>query len=210
MNATNQGQPYKCALLFGGPGTGKGTQGKVLGCIPGFYHFSSGDMFRHIDPDTNLGRVFKRYSTRGELVPDSLTIDLFVEHMAKQVKQGKYDPEHDLLVLDGVPRTVDQVQLLSGRVEVLSIIHLACEDQDQIVRRLKRRAVKEGRKDDADEKVILHRWQVYEEETYQVAHEYDDQIINDVDCLKTPAMVLESVLHVLAPIQANHFEPFSG
>ena len=67
----------KTILLFGAPGAGKGTQGKILGRIPGFFHLSSGDMFRALDPNSDLGQRVTSYSSKGELVPDDLTITGF-------------------------------------------------------------------------------------------------------------------------------------
>ncbi len=61
---------YKTILLFGAPGAGKGTQGKILGKVPGFYHLACGDVFRSLDMGSDLGRSFMEYSSRGELVPD--------------------------------------------------------------------------------------------------------------------------------------------
>ena len=66
---------YKTVLLFGAPGAGKGTQGKILGKVPGFYHLACGDVFRSLDMGSELGSKFMEYSSRGELVPDALTIE---------------------------------------------------------------------------------------------------------------------------------------
>src|SRR3954464_3933101 len=69
-----QTMKYKSILLFGAPGSGKGTQGKILSSIPGFYHTSTGDIFRSLDLQSETGRIFWEYSSRGELVPDEFTI----------------------------------------------------------------------------------------------------------------------------------------
>ena len=97
-------QRFKTVLLFGAPGAGKGTQGKILGAIPGVVHMSSGDMFRGMDPESRLGKIFREYSTRGELVPDEVTIDLWKEHVGKLRETGRYNPLTQLLVLDGIPQ----------------------------------------------------------------------------------------------------------
>ena len=60
---------YRTILLFGAPGSGKGTQGKILGSIPGFFHCACGDVFRSLDLKTEIGQAFLAYSSRGELVP---------------------------------------------------------------------------------------------------------------------------------------------
>src|SRR6266403_1170354 len=67
---------YRTILLFGAPGSGKGTQGKIFGSIPGFFHCACGDVFRNLRIDDPLGKVFVEYSSRGLLVPDEPTINL--------------------------------------------------------------------------------------------------------------------------------------
>ena len=68
---------FRTILLFGAPGSGKGTQGKILGQIPGFFHLSCGDVFRALQPESDLGRMFLEYSSRGQLVPNDLTVKLW-------------------------------------------------------------------------------------------------------------------------------------
>src|SRR5277367_6683573 len=94
---------YKTVLLFGAPGTGKGTQGKILGTIPGFFHCSCGDVFRSIDIHSELGRIFYEYSSRGELVPDDVTIKMWAANINARAVIGVYKPAVDLLILDGIP-----------------------------------------------------------------------------------------------------------
>ncbi|MEY5032826.1 MAG: adenylate kinase, partial [Planctomycetota bacterium] len=103
---------YKTILLFGAPGAGKGTQGKILGKVPGFYHLACGDVFRSLDMASDLGRKFMEYSSRGELVPDELTIEMWRQNMHAQTVLSIYKPNVDLLVLDGIPRNVNQAKHL--------------------------------------------------------------------------------------------------
>src|SRR5438105_130847 len=109
---------YKSLLLFGAPGSGKGTQGKILGTVPGFFHVSCGDVFRSIDLRTPIGKSFLEYSSRGELVPDQMAIDMWAEQIQKQVTLGRFKPEIDSLVLDGIPRNVPQAKMLQERLDV--------------------------------------------------------------------------------------------
>jgi adenylate kinase len=90
--------PYKCVLLFGAPGTGKGTQGKLLGENDGFIHLATGDIFRALDKQSELGKKFLYYSSRGELVPDDLTIRLWQDHVKGLIEAGTYNPKHDILL----------------------------------------------------------------------------------------------------------------
>src|SRR5262249_17724446 len=121
---------YKTALLFGAPGAGKGTQGKILGVIPGFFHLACGDVFRSLDHDSDLGRQFMAFSSRGELVPDSLTIEMWRQNMLAQTVLSLYKPNVDLLILDGIPRSLTQAKAMNEYLEVLRVIHLICPDQD--------------------------------------------------------------------------------
>lgn len=196
---------YKCVLLFGAPGAGKGTQGKILGTIPGFYHCACGDVFRRIDINSELGRIFYEYSSRGELVPDDVTVKMWAQSIHAHTVLGDYKPYQDLLVLDGIPRTLVQARLMDERIDVLKIIHLVCSDKEAMVKRLRRRALKENRLDDADEKVIRHRWDVYERDTRPVLDHYSPDLIVEVDSIGSPAQVLRDILDVVIPVQNAHF-----
>lgn len=191
---------YQSILLFGAPGVGKGTQGKVLGAIPGFFHMSMGDAFRALDPTSELGRVFKQYSTRGELVPDEFTIRLWHEFLEGEARNGVFEPRTDLLVLDGVPRNPDQVKLLGPYSQMLRVIHLIASDEEAMIDRLRRRALKENRADDAKEEVIRRRWEVYREETEPVLSTIDPSLIREIDCMGTPAAVMHRILGEVAPL----------
>jgi adenylate kinase len=196
---------YKTVLLFGAPGAGKGTQGKILGAIPGFYHFACGDVFRTIDIHSDLGKIFYEYSSRGELVPDDVTVKMWADTINARTILSEYKPRQDLLILDGIPRTLDQARIMSRHVEVLQIVHLICPDQEAMFERLRRRALKENRFDDAKEAVIRKRWEVYERETRPVLGHYPQDIIHEVNSIGSPAEVLRDILSVLAPLQNQHF-----
>lgn len=203
-------QRYKTVLLFGAPGAGKGTQGKILGTIPGFFHTSCGDVFRRINPHTELGKIFYEFSSRGELVPDDVTVQMWAESIHALEFLGNYKPQADLLVLDGIPRTVEQANLMEKHIDVLLVLHLVCDDRKAMVNRLRRRALKENRLDDADEKVIQKRWDVYEKETRPVLSYYQDERIREINSMGSPAMILTEILEHVAPLQNAHFEKFEG
>ena len=196
---------FKTILLFGAPGAGKGTQGKILGKIPGFFHLACGDVFRSLDMSSDLGRKFLEFSSRGELVPDELTIEMWRQNMHAQTVLSLYKPNVDLLILDGIPRSVGQARELERYVEVLRVIHLVCPDRDAMVQRMKRRALKENRLDDADEKVIRRRFEVYDRETKPVLAFYPAPIVSEIEAVGAPAEVLQHVLEVVVPIQNEHF-----
>jgi len=204
-------QHYQTILLFGAPGAGKGTQGKILGEIPGFFHLSCGEVFRTLDMATELGRVFYEYSSRGELVPDDVTIKMWQQNMHAQTVLSRYKPKADLLVLDGIPRSVSQAKLLEKHLDVLLVVHMVCPDKEEMIKRLRRRALKENRADDAREDVIRRRWDVYEQETFPVLDYYPKAIVRTVDAFGSPARVLQHILEAVVPVQEAHFKnPVSG
>lgn len=202
---------YQTVLLFGAPGAGKGTQGKILGQIPGFYHLSCGEVFRTLDINSELGQTFRKYSTRGELVPDEVTVKMWANNIHAQTTLSIYKPHDDLLILDGIPRNVRQAKLMEDYIDVLVVIHLVCKDKDKMVDRLQRRALKENRADDSQKDVIMRRWEIYKEETQPVLDCFPSALIREVDAVGSPASVLEHVLRALVPVQEAIFNnPIDG
>ena len=188
---------YSSILIFGGPGCGKGTQGVVLGQMPNLAHLAMGDIFRGLDKTSDIGREFLSYSTKGLLVPDELTVRVFRRHVEERVEAGEIDPEYHTLILDGIPRTVSQVELLSGVIEVKRIVYLAMDDRDALIARLAGRAVKSNRPDDADRSVIEDRIDVYERETRPVLEAYRQDLIARVNGDQPPLAVLRDVADCL-------------
>ena len=197
---------YRTVLLIGAPGSGKGTQGKVLGTIPGFYHCACGDVFRQIDITSDLGRIFYEHSSRGELVPDEITVKMWAQSIQAHTILAQYKPRKDVLILDGIPRTLHQARIMENHIEVLKVIHLKCSDEGAMFERLRRRALKENRFDDADEKVIRRRWAVYEAETKPILDFYPKSLIVEVDSIGSPARILRDILDVVVPMQDKHFK----
>lgn len=199
------GYRYQAVLLFGTPGAGKGTQGHLLGQIPGYYHLSTGDMFRTMDKGSELGRIFFDYASRGELVPDEITVDVWSRYAQALTTINRYRPHQQLLVLDGLPRTVRQVDLISDHVDVACVIHLMARDREKMVQRLRGRALKEKRPDDAKEEVVRNRLDIYERETRPVLDRFDRGLIQEVDAVGSPGAVLRSILEVVTPVQEARF-----
>jgi adenylate kinase len=194
--------PYKTVLLFGAPGSGKGTQGKILGSIPGFYHSACGDVFRTLDLQSEMGRTFWQYSSRGELVPDEITIKLWKDYIKGMEMVHQFHSENSLLVLDGIPRNKRQAELLDDTLDVVKVIYLVCTDMKKMVERLRRRALKENRFDDANDKVIQNRLEVYDRETKPVLEHYPADKIAKVDATMNQLSVLSEIIKQLAPIKS--------
>ncbi len=189
---------YRAILLFGAPGAGKGTQGKILGEIPNFVHFSSGDAFRSLRVDSPLGRVFVEYASKGLLVPDEPTIELWKQSVHGLIANGQFNPEADTLLLDGIPRNPNQARIMNCLIDVKAIFNLFCPVLDKLVVRLQRRALKENRLDDANVEVIRQRLETYKRETRAVLECYPDEQIHQVDSTQEPLHVLLDILKVIA------------
>ncbi|MFK7757319.1 MAG: adenylate kinase [Flavobacteriales bacterium] len=159
-------------VLFGPPGCGKGTQSAILKEKYGLVHISTGDVFRGLDPESDLAKLAKSYADKGNLVPDEITIKI----LQSEVK--KY-PDARGVIYDGFPRTSAQAEaldkfLVSKGGSVTCMLELVVEEQE-LRTRLKGRAIDSGRPDDADPEVIQNRIDVYNAQTAPVAAFYKDQ-----------------------------------
>jgi adenylate kinase len=185
---------YQTFLLFGAPGSGKGTQGRTLGSIPRYFHCACGDVFRSIDTRTKVGRAFLDYSSKGQLVPDEITVELWKARIDAAVDAHQFKPDIDVLVLDGIPRNVGQAKIMDELIDVRKVFHLSCPNRDTLFYRLKKRALKDNRLDDANEAVIKRRLATYEEESKPVLAYYGKERITCVDATQPPAKVLLDIL----------------
>ncbi|MEK7781023.1 MAG: nucleoside monophosphate kinase [Verrucomicrobiota bacterium] len=185
---------YQTILLFGAPGSGKGTQGKILGTIPHFFHCACGDVFRSLSAANPLARVFIEYTSRGQLVPDQPTVKLWRQFIKNSERSGRFNGKLDTLVLDGIPRNLHQAEMLDGLLDVKAIFYLHCTNFNSLVQRLQRRALKENRLDDANLDVIRHRLKVYEQETKPVLNFYGPKRVHRIDSTQSPTKVLCDIL----------------
>lgn len=189
---------YNVILLFGPPGSGKGTWGKVLDLIPGFYHFSTGEMFRMLDVESEIGQRIMATMRRGELVPDEITFNLWRQHLINANLIGRFHPQKDILVLDGFPRTPKQADMLKSVAEVKLILKLDCSNRDILVERLHKRAILEGRMDDANEVVLRRRFKVYDTQIEKTLAAFPKNLIETVDVSVAPARILSAIGEALA------------
>ncbi|MFO1514534.1 MAG: nucleoside monophosphate kinase [Verrucomicrobiota bacterium] len=185
---------YKTILLFGAPGAGKGTQGKILGTIPNFFHCACGDVFRSLSAANPLARVFIEYTSAGKLVPDEPTVKLWRQFIRNSERIGRFNPKGDTLVLDGIPRNLHQAEMLADTLDVRAIFYLHCTNFNSLVQRLQRRALKENRLDDANLDVIRHRLKVYEQESKPVLGFYGSKVVHRINSDQTQTKVLLDIL----------------
>lgn len=193
---------YRTILLFGAPGSGKGTQGKIIGQIPGFFHFACGDAFRNLRIEDPMGKVFIEYSSRGQLVPDEATIALWSKNIKASTLDGEFEPSRDTLVLDGIPRNASQARMLADTLAVKAVLFLSCADRTKMIERLQRRALRENRLDDANLDVIRRRLDTYELETKPVLDFYGPALVHTIDANESPLNVLRTILEIVARIDS--------
>lgn len=199
---------FRTFLMFGAPGSGKGTQGKVMGTIPRFHHMACGDVFRSLDTRTPLGQEFVSYSSRGQLVPDETTVKLWRASIHDRVKTHVFKPDIDFLVLDGIPRNVEQAKFMETDIDVLQVFHLSCPDRTELARRLRKRALKDNRFDDANDEVIARRIRLYEEESKPILEYYSSgeyagrNIVTEIDATNPPAKVVHGILSRIMELDA--------
>lgn len=201
------GAKYRTILLFGMPGSGKGTQGAVLGQLPDFVHVSCGDIFRKLPKYGSLGSEVVRYMSSGLMVPDDLTVRIWERYIKILELQELLLPEQHTLVLDGLPRNYTQAERLDDVLNVVQIFHLRIHDVAKARERLKSRALRENRLDDINEDVISRRLQTYYDETFATLSFYDRDLVYDVDASQPPLKVLRDIINRLVDIQKHRTMP---
>ena len=153
----------KNIVIFGAPGSGKGTQSDLMIKKYGFGHISTGDVLRNeIKNGTELGKTAKQYIDNGQLIPDALMIDILAS-----VYDG-FGKEHEGVIFDGFPRTIPQAEALKNMLDerghkVAAMIELDVPEEE-LMKRLLRRGQESGRSDD-NEETIKKRLDVYHNQT---------------------------------------------
>ena len=194
---------YRTHVLFGMPGSGKGTQGAVLGQLPDLIHISMGDIFRKIPKYGRIGREIEQYTSQGRMVPDELTIRIFKRHLHIMEMQEVVQPEQHTLILDGLPRSYAQAEMLDNVIDVVQIFHLLIKDTKLAMERLKVRALRENRLDDMNEEVIRRRLSTYYEDTYKTLRFYPPEIVYDIDAGQCMIDVLRDIVNRLSEVKGS-------
>lgn len=181
-------------LVFGPPGSGKGTIGQFLSHVCDQCHLSSGDIFRGLSSDSEGGQLFQRYATKGQLLPDDATIDIFKSYLEGLIATNRFFPSRQFLLLDGLPRTLQQAKAIDQFLDVKQVIVLQVPSEQILVDRLFRRASLEGRADDQSEEILKKRFEVYHQQTKEVLSHYPDSIIKRFNADQKPFAVLRDIL----------------
>ena len=158
-------------ILFGPPGSGKGTQSEKLMSRYGLKHLSTGDLLRNeIASNSPLGMAAKSFMDKGQLVPDEVVIEMIDSAIEN-------NPQAKGFLFDGFPRTTAQAEaldkLLMQKNAPIAIVLALEVSKDELVNRLKNRGLTSGRSDDTDESIIRARIDEYDKKTAAVAEYYD-------------------------------------
>ncbi len=200
----------KAVLLFGPQGAGKGTVGKMIAQAGSHLHLSSGDIFRGLSPNSPAGKLARSYMDQGKLLPDDVTIQIWHYYVSGLVATNRYLPDQQFLLLDGLPRTVEQAKLLEEYLDVQQIVVLDVENREELITRLQRRAKIEGRVDDADPVLLNKRLETYYEKTTPLLEYYPKERITTFNAAQPPLRVLGDVLNELAEKLTCELRPLPG
>lgn len=195
--------PFRAVLIFGPPGSGKGTLGKFLSSAGNHFHLSSGDIFRGLSPESPAGKLYENYAGQGLLLPDEVTIEIWHHYVHGLIATNRYFPEQQLLLLDGIPRTLSQADLLDRHIQIQKILVLEAVDVEILIKRIQRRALIEERKDDLDSNVLRTRMEVYQKETSRLLKRYPSSLFAKFNASQKPLEVLRDVLIDLSSLLAQ-------
>ncbi|MDP3989810.1 MAG: nucleoside monophosphate kinase [archaeon] len=185
---------YKTIIFLGKPGCGKGTQAKKIHDLGIGFHFSTGNMFRNIDETTDVGRYVKDLIDRGKYVDSETTVILMQRTLNKYVQDGRYNPNRQYLLLDGFPRTEDQVEMTNGYFNIVKVLHLYVPEEVAI-QRLRERGKTSEREDDQNEATLQERMETYKQETEHLLSKYPNKY--DVDTSPPVEEVHQKILEIL-------------
>ncbi len=196
---TQVAKPYPTIVFFGGPGSGKNTQGILLAEYIQGFHFSLGDVIRRLPTESELAHIYTTHATIGRPVPDEFATHICERALYSYVTTGQFRPPHQKLILDGYPKSFSQANHAEKFLNLLCVVHLRCSDE-LALERIKRRNYIDGRIEDQTEDVIINRIRYYHEEVEPVLRIFRHDSILSINAEENVQEVLQQIL--------NGFESF--
>ncbi len=188
---------YRTLVIFGPPGAGKGTQSALLTKLACLYHLSTGEMMRNMPTHTEELKTFREMVNAGKLIPNEAFMKIFEGYLENLVSNGAFSPKDSWLLLDGVPRSVEQAKGIESYTSVERVISLEMNDEEALFNRLKNRGISEGRADDLSIETLKTRMQKYRDITAPVLEYYSESKVLKINALQKPLEVFSDILNAL-------------
>lgn len=176
----------EAVAILGPPSSGKTLICKMLSQTGDFYHFSIGEMFRSLNPESELRSTFNKYASRGFLMPDKVVTDQFKLHINALIKTQRFCPQSQKLILDGFPKTLGQAENLSQILEIYCVIILKINELDFNLFQ------KNGR--DLNN-VLRKKVQIFNNETLKSTSFYDERIVYFINANQKPLFIIKDILN---------------
>ncbi len=147
---------FSAILLFGPPGSGKGTLGQFLKSAGNQYHLTAGEIFQRLPDYTPAGQLFADHAKKGNLLPDEAAIEIWKSYVEGLIATHAFSPENQDLLLEGIPRTLKQAELLAKHVDVRHVIVLRMANEQELIHRLKKKERAKGHVEELDDQYLKH------------------------------------------------------
>lgn len=185
---------------MGPPGAGKGTLGRFLDHSMTQKYVSSGEIFRSLDVDSSAGELYQSYASKHQLVPDAIALEICRHYISGLIASNAFYPTRQYLLLEGIPRTRGQAEAMLEWFDINHVIVLECFNQENLRKRLHRRARIEGKFNLITEKDFEQLYSDYEKESEAIFSLFPKHLISVIEAEQKPLEVLRDVLDRLSHI----------
>jgi adenylate kinase len=193
---------YQAYVLFGAPGSGKGTQGQLLSEIPGFVHVSAHEVFGSLPLEQEPLGMYDGYSNRGQNMLNLVMVEMLHYHLRMLTKQGRLRPEIDTVVLDGIPTNAIQAKAICSFINVRLVFNLWLPCHDELRRRMHEHAIANGRVEEASDTAMRARLRQYVNEAMALI-EYYRSVTRVVITIAEPMKVFRDILRMIKDVDGE-------